>query len=343
MNETTIGLIGAGAIGRAHLTGAAQTQGVKIVGVADPSPAAAELAREFGVPHFTDHRAMLDTLNPDGAINATPNTLHVPISLEWMAEGKPVLVEKPVADTVEEGRRLAAYSEKTGIPVLVGHHRRHNPILRKAREMVREGHLGRLVSATVMATFLKPDSYFEQTWRRSAGGGPVLINLIHEIDLIRFVCGEVVSLQALTSNATRGFEVEDTAAILLRLENGAVATITLSDTAAAPWSWDLSSGENPAFPQTQAESHFICGTNASMALPTLRTWGYAGERGWFQPMVQGFAGYDAGNPYAEQLRHFGAVIRKEEMPITDARDGSRTLEITNTVLKASKTGEIIHF
>ena len=80
-------------------------------------------------------------------------------------------------------------------------------------------------------------------WRRSRGGGPILINLIHEIDLIRFVCGEIASVQAFTSNAVRGFEVEDTAAVLLRLTNGALATDSLSDTAVAPWTWDLASGE----------------------------------------------------------------------------------------------------
>lgn len=344
MTMQTIGLIGAGAIGRAHLNGALQAGGgVKIVGVADPSPAAADLAREFGIPHFADHRALLDTLNPDAAVIGTPNRLHVPIALEWIAACKPVLVEKPVADTTEEGHRLAEASAKADVPVLVGHHRRHNPIVRRARELVRSGVLGRLVSATVMATFLKPDDYFAQAWRRSAGGGPVLINLIHEIDLLRFVCGEVVTLQALTSNAVRGFEIEDTAAAMLRLENGAIANITLSDTAAAPWSWDLASGESAAFAKSEAESHFLCGTEGAVALPSLRTWRYTGERGWFHPLSQDSAAVDAANPYALQLRHFGAVIRREEAPITDALDATRTLEVTLAVLSAGKSGGVARF
>ncbi|NML47452.1 Gfo/Idh/MocA family oxidoreductase [Ramlibacter sp. G-1-2-2] len=340
---TTIGLIGAGAIGRAHLGGAAQAAGVRIVGVADPSPAAAELAREFGLPHFEDQRALRDALQPDGAVIATPNALHVPLALEWIAAGRPVLVEKPVAVTVEEGRQLARAAADAGVPVLVGHHRRHNPVLQKARALVQGGALGRLVCASVMAAFLKPDAYFEQAWRRSNAGGPVLINLIHEIDLLRFVCGEIRSLQALTSNAVRGFEVEDSAATLLRLENDALATIQLSDTAAAPWSWDLASGESPVFARSDTESHFLCGTEASLALPTLRSWRYPGERGWFHPLEQSRVAFEPGNPYVEQMRHFGAVIRREEAPLTDAADATRTLEVTLAVRQAARSGEVIRF
>ena len=340
---TTVALIGAGAIGRAHLTGAAEAEGVQIVGVADPSPAAEALAREFGVPHFTDHRALNDALHPDGAVIATPNTLHVPIALEWIAQGKAVLVEKPVAGTVAEGHRLAQAASEAKVPVLVGHHRRHNPTIRRARELVQSGALGRLVCATVLATFLKPDSYFEQAWRRTAGGGPVLINLIHEIDLLRFVCGEVTSLQALTSNAVRSFEVEDTAAMMLRLANGAVANIMLSDTAAAPWSWDLSSGENPAFAKSNGESHLLSGTEGSLALPTLRMWNYAGERGWNHPLLTKSEAVAAANPYVEQMRHFGAVIRREEHPVIDALDATRTLEVTMAVRQAAQSGALVHF
>ena len=345
-SSSRVALIGAGAIGRAHLLGAQGAQGVAIVAVADPSEAAKGLASEFRVPWFPDHHALEAAVEIDGAIVATPNALHVSIALDFLERGKAVLVEKPIAGTVEQGRELALAAHRLDVPVLVGHHRRHNPLVLRARELVAQGRLGRLVSATVLATFLKPDSYFDQTWRRTQEAGPVLINLIHEIDLLRFICGEVLSVQAVTSNAVRGFDVEDTAAVVLQLRNGAVATLTLSDAAATPWAWDLVSGENPAFARATdgpADSHFLCGTEGSLTLPSLRLWRYAGKRGWAEPLTSTIETSVSADPYIEQIRHFGAVIRRDELPLTDALDGTRTLEVTMAVREAALGGKKVIF
>ncbi|SMG56041.1 Gfo/Idh/MocA family protein [Paraburkholderia susongensis] len=343
MSDLKIGLIGAGAIGRAHLAGAAGAEGVEIVGIADPNPAAQALAAEFSIPWFSGHRALLDKTRPDGAIVATPNALHVPISMELIAAGIAVLVEKPITDSVDDGLRLAQAAAQARVPLLVGHHRRHNPIIRAARSLVQDGQLGRLVCATVLATFLKPDAYFDETWRRTKAAGPVLINLIHEIDLLRFVCGEIACIQAVTSNSIRGFEVEDTAVTLVRFESGAVGTISLSDTVASPWSWDTASGENAAFPRNDVESHFLCGTDASVALPTLRMWRYPSERGWFHPLRDEMVRFETVNPYVEQMRHFGAVMRGEEPPVCDGFDATKTLRITAAVRQAAQLGSAVVF
>ncbi|MBV9653553.1 MAG: Gfo/Idh/MocA family oxidoreductase [Acetobacteraceae bacterium] len=341
MGTIRLALIGAGGIGRAHLHAAAETPGVSICAIADPNPAARAIADAFGKKLYPDHRALLDAEQPDGVIIATPNALHVPVALDCVSRGVPVLVEKPVADTMEAARLLLDAARKAGVPVLVGHHRRHNRIIRRARRLVQEGALGRLVAVSALALFLKPDGYFDVAWRKSAAGGPVLINLIHEIDMLRFVCGEIVSVGAATSNEVRRFAVEDTASIILRLENGALATVILSDTAASPWSWDVASGESSTLYKTNADSHFLCGTEGSLTLPSLTLWRYPGARGWGQPILAESMAVAPGNPYAEQLRHFAAVIRREEAPLTSADDGSRTLAATLAVKRAAGSGEIV--
>ena len=150
-------------------------------------------------------------------------------------------------------------------------------------------------------------------------------------------------MQAATSNAVRGFPVEDTAAAVLRLQNGALATISLSDTAVAPWSWDLASGENPNFPAQPAPvtTHFLSGTNGSLTLPGLELWSYAGERSWLSPISRVSLPVERSSPYMAQLKHFCRVIRRQEAPLITAADATNTLRATLAIAEAARTGRSV--
>lgn len=343
MSKMNVAVIGAGAIGRMHIDIAQRHDSVAIAAIADPSDAARELARARGIPWFSDYRDMLPAVRPSAAIVATPNATHVAVAIDCMAYGVPVLVEKPIADTVDEARHLCEAAERAGLPLLVGHHRRYNPIMRTAREIMDSGQLGKPVAATVMATFLKPDAYFDMEWRRRPGGGPILINLIHEIDMLRVLLGNIASLQAIKSNATRGFAVEDTATVMLRFRNGALGTITVSDTAASPWSWDLASGEAAHYPRQNVDSHFITGSDGAMTLPRLEIWNYRQQRGWHEPLTHERTTLHQGNPYVEQLRHLRAVVEGKEAPICSGVDATHTLEATLAVHTAAETNQPVVF
>ncbi len=341
MTTTQIALFGAGAIGKTHIDRLMRTEGVALAAIADPTEAGRQLAAGLGVPWFADHRALLDTLRPQGAIVATPNPTHVPMAIDCLVRGVAALVEKPVADTVAEAQVLVDAQARSGVPVLVGHHRRHNPVNRRAREIVQAGRLGRLVSANVMATFLKPQAYFDVAWRREPGGGPVLINLIHEIDMLRFLLGEVARVQAIASHAVRGFAVEDTAAAVLRFASGALGTVVLSDTAAAPWCWDFCAGEQSQYPRQPVQSHFITGTHGSLSLPDLSLWHYLGERSWHAELTREQTQVHQADPYTRQLLHFAAVIEGREAPLCSALDGLRTLQATLAVTEAAQSGQAV--
>src|SRR4030095_9423361 len=102
-----------------------------------------------------------------------------------LQRGAAVLVEKPIADTLDDARRICEAARSAKLPAMVGHQRRHTPIMQRAKQMVAAGKLGHPVCLTAMSTWLKPAEYFETAWRRHKGGGPVLINLIHDIDQLR--------------------------------------------------------------------------------------------------------------------------------------------------------------
>ena len=165
--------------------------------------------------------------------------------------------------------------------------------------------LGRLVGVNVIWCVRKPEAYFDAAWRTQAGGGPVLINLIHEIDLLRFICGEISEVMALSANAVRGFEVEDSASVTLRFENGALGTILMSDTAPSPWSWERASGENhPTFPENQENPSRFFGTEASMEFPRLKIWRYEGALDWRSPIMAEAVSLPEVDVYDEQIAHF---------------------------------------
>lgn len=336
-----IGVAGAGLIGRRHIELIQASGDCVLAGIADPSPAAKDCAQALNVPCYPDHRALLAQQKPDGLVIASPNTLHLPMALDCAEAGVPALIEKPVTETVAAAQRLCAAVKRTGVPMLVGHHRRHNPIIKSARETVASGKLGQLTAVVGLWLLKKPDDYFDVAWRREPGGGPLLINLIHDIDNLRFVCGEIVEVQALTSNKVRGFAVEDTAALLLRFANGALGTVTVSDATPAPWSWELTAGENAAYPKQDQPCYVFAGTNASLSVPTMELWSYSQNPGWHAPLSRNpvaVAGYD---PLVEQLRHFLAVIAGRELPLISVEDGMGTLAVVEAVGEAARTGQKI--
>ena len=314
--------------------------GCELAALADPSPNAAALAAEAGVPLYPRLEELLSAQQPDGVILATPNTLHVPGALACIAAGVSALVEKPVADSLDDALHLVAAVEASGVPVLVGHHRRHSAILERAQAVIACGQLGKLVAVTASATFYKPDSYFEAgPWRKQAGGGPILINLIHEVDNLRALLGEIVEVQAFSSNTTRGFEVEDTVAINLRFAHGALGTFMLSDTAASPRSWEQTSAENKSYDHHgEQDCYVIAGTRGSLAVPTMRLLSYGGEASWWQRMQREQLPLPDADPLARQLVHFCAVIRREVQPRVTVRDAARTLAVTLAVSRAARSG-----
>ncbi|WP_244817154.1 Gfo/Idh/MocA family protein [Caballeronia sp. Lep1P3] len=335
MSKKRLAVAGAGAIGRMHVERARLHPDCEVVAVADPSSEARAWVEAQGVRWFATVEAMLDAAQPDGVIVATPNATHLEAGRTCIAHGITLLVEKPITDCVVQARELVDAARDANVPLMVGHQRRHSPILKRARDIVRSGRLGQPVSASALATFYKPAAYFDVDWRRKPGGGPVLINLIHDIDMMRFLLGEIVEVQALTSNKVRGFDVEDTAAVLLRFENGALGTLTVSDCAVSPWNWDLAAGEAAHYPRQNVNTHFLSGTDASLSLPLLEIWDYRGGKGWHDPLTVERTAPHFGDPYHEQLRHFAAVIDGKEAPLCSGDDGARTLAVTLAVHRSA--------
>src|SRR3954449_12294431 len=337
-----IAVAGAGLIGRRHIEEIAASSTAQLAAVVDPGPAAAEVADRFGVPLYPSLRGLFDAEKPDGIILATPNQLHVDLGLQCVAVGVPVIVEKPIGDTVEGATRLVEAAEAAGVPLLTGHHRNYSPVMATAREIVQSGVLGPIVAVVGTALFAKPDDYFDVGggWRREPGGGPILLNLIHEVNNLQSLVGDVVRVQATTSSATRGFPVEDTAAMVFTFAGGALGTFLLSDAAASPRSWEQTSGENTSYAAYPDEDcYHLAGTHGSLSVPTMRLRVFRGSRSWWEPFEFTTVDLQRSDPLANQVAPFAAGIRGEGEPRCTGRDGLKTLQVVDAVVESARTGQ----
>jgi predicted dehydrogenase len=161
---------------------------------------------------------------------------------------------------------------------------------------------------------------------------------------LRAMVGEIVAVQAFASNATRGFEVEDTVAINLRFANGALGAFVLSDTGASPKSWEQTSQENKAYPTYEDEDAYtIIGTDGSLGVPTMRLRHYERkeERSWYKPFTTRTEPVRREDPLANQIEHFAAVVRGEAEPLVTCRDGLQNLRVTDAIVEAARTGRVV--
>jgi len=345
MHRLKIAVAGAGLIGRTHIELVRNSETCELTAIVDPVDDARAVATAAGVPLFGCLGDLFDQKRADAVILATPNALHVEQALECIAAGVPALIEKPVAHDLAEGERLLARAETAGVPLLVGHHRVHSPIMATATKLVRQGVLGDLVAVGGSALFYKPDDYFDAApWRRQAGGGPILINLVHEIGNLRQLCGEIEAVQAMASSARRGFPVEDTVAISLRFASGALGSFLLSDCAASARSWEQTAKENPSYAAYPDEDcYHLAGTEGSLSIPTMRLkrYGRPVDRSWWQRMEASFVDFERQDPLALQLAHFCDVIRGAAEPKVTVRDGLQNLRVVEAIREAARTGAMI--
>ncbi|MXU66136.1 Gfo/Idh/MocA family protein [Oceanomicrobium pacificus] len=324
-----IALVGAGLMGRQHLGAIARSPRARLSVLVDPSGDAEALATEAGAAWA----GTLDAVDParaDAAIIASPTPLHAAHAAPFIAAGKPVLIEKPLADSRAAAQDLLD-AEARGARILLGFHRRHGGAAALATELLRSGTLGQPVAAEASCWLCKPDDYFDTAWRVGPGGGPIAINLVHDLDLFCSWFGPPARVSAMAGAAVRGLGVEDTATVQLAFRSGLLATFTVSDAIAAPWSYELTAGENPAYPQTGEGSYRIGGTLGALELPSGRFWSHVGARSWWAPMEMQELDVPDGDPLDRQFEHFCDVIEGKTAPKVTAADGWTNLALLDAI------------
>ena len=242
-------IIGCGDVSIVHFEALAGMDDAELVAVCDTDPERRAAAQEaHGVPGFEDYRDMLEVAAPDVVHITTPHHEHAAIAIDCLRRGVNVVLEKPLAHTLAEGERLLAAAAESTARIGLCFQNRYNAPVQEMRRLLDSGELGKVLgaSATVM-WHRNADYYLDRPWRGSwgGGGGGLMMNqAIHTVDLLQWLVGDVVSLSGSASTHALGdaIEVEDTAEFAAIHSNGArsVFYATLANTVNAPVTLDIS-------------------------------------------------------------------------------------------------------
>ncbi len=225
------GIVGCGVIGPVHAEAIASLPDAQLVSVVDLNPKKAQkLASQYGATPYTHLQHMLDSERVDVVIICTPSGLHGELACQVMHSGRHVIVEKPVEITREAIDEMLRVQQETGVKLAVISQHRFDPSSRQVHDLVEEQAFGRLVLGNAIVPWWRSQQYYDSgdwrgTWELD-GGGVLMNQTIHSIDLLQWLMGPVKSVCGYTNTLVHRMETEDVAVAVLRFVNGALGTIT---------------------------------------------------------------------------------------------------------------------
>ena len=224
-------LVGCGRISKRHaeLLGHGEIANARLAGVCDiVREKAQKLGNQFNVPSFDDMHEMVKSADPDVLVVLTESGNHAKHVIELAPHGKHIVVEKPMALTLDDADDMIAACQAAGVKLFVVKQNRFNVPVQKAREALEAGRFGKMVMGTVRVRWCRPQAYYDQDpWRGTwAMDGGVLTNQAsHHVDLLEWMMGDVDSVFAMTRTALVDIEAEDTAVVVLKFHSGALGVI----------------------------------------------------------------------------------------------------------------------
>jgi UDP-N-acetyl-2-amino-2-deoxyglucuronate dehydrogenase len=349
--KVRFGILGCGVIGPHHARAISGLEGAELVAVADVVPELAdELAGEYGCSSHSSLGEMLSGVELDAVCVCTPSGMHAGDAIAALEAGKHVVIEKPVDVTLEAADRLLGVQRATGGKVAVVSQHRFDAATLAVHRAISTRQFGRLTTGSAEVRWWRSQSYYDSggwrgTWELDGGG--VLINqAIHSIDLLQWLMGSVVEVYAYTGLlAHERIEVEDTAVAILKFESGALGTI-VATTAAYPGltariavhgdkgSAVIDDDELVYFHAAgvgkEAEAY---GGGENQAERVMEEYGGGSRRPG--------AGADPGSlsmAHRDQIADFVRAVKEEREPSINVEEGRKPLAIIAGIYESARTG-----
>ena len=244
----TAAVIGCGDVSVVHFDALESLLGVLLVGVCDTDPKRLATAMTtHDVPGYGDHLTLLEVVRPDVVHICTPHNQHAAVAMDCLERGVHVILEKPLAHTLDEGRRLVEVAERGSAKIAVCLQNRYNPPVQAMHRMLSSGELGRVLGGAATVLWYRDADYYQsRPWRgtwQGSGGGLLMNQAIHTVDLLQWLLGDVTGVSGHVSTRVLGdaIEVEDTAEFVLEHQGGArsVFYATLANVVNAPVTLDI--------------------------------------------------------------------------------------------------------
>jgi UDP-N-acetyl-2-amino-2-deoxyglucuronate dehydrogenase len=334
------GLVGCGRIAKRHaeLLGLGQIPGASLAAVCDIVPARAKaIGERFGVPSFTDMDTMMQSGLCDAVSVLTPSGDHADHVTRLAVHRKPILVEKPMALTLEDADRIIWSCAEAGIPLFVVKQNRFNVPVVKLREALEGGRFGRLVMGTIRVRWCRTQAYYAQdSWRGTwqMDGGVLTNQASHHVDLLQWMMGEVDRVYARSTTALVDTEAEDTAVAILRFKSGALGTIEAT-TATRPR--DLEGSISVLGERGSVEV-------GGFAVNEMRVWQFAEPQPGDDTIMERFS-VNPPNVYGfghqAYYEHVVGCLQRGLAPLVDGLEGKKSLQLLHSLYESIETGREI--
>jgi predicted dehydrogenase len=320
-------VIGLGAMGANHARVLAEIPGVQLVAVADPDESRARTAG--AAASFADHRRLLDDARPDFVTIAVPTRAHAAVAEDVIARGVPLLVEKPLATTLDEGRRLRDLAASARVPLAVGHIERFNPAVIELKRRLDAGELGRVYQVHARRVGPFP--------ARVRDVGVVLDLAPHDIDVMRFLLGsDVVRVQAETEQRINT-DHEDMLAGLLRFDNGVVGVLDVNWLTPTKIRELSVLGERGMFVVDYLSRDLTFYENDDHPRGVPPGWAAQHLKGVSEGAVHRIP-IDKREPLRVELEAFVAAVRGDEPVAVTAADGIAAMAAAEALVAAARSG-----
>jgi UDP-N-acetyl-2-amino-2-deoxyglucuronate dehydrogenase len=330
------GIVGCGHIAKKHVQAIANVEGAVLTAVCDTNE---ERLQEFvtdGISGFSDLKEMLEADVVDVVSICTPSGLHKPLAIQVAEAKKHVIVEKPMALTLEDANAMIDACERNGVKMAVVHPNRFRPAIRELRKQIEKGAFGKLGHANATVRWNRNQAYYDQAaWRgtKAMDGGVLMNQAIHNMDLLLWMMGDIEEVSTYDATRIRDIEAEDTSVSVIRFKNGALGVLEAAVT---------------IYPKNLEESLAIFGETGTAVIGGsnanwIKTWDFADmtdeEK---QQIIEAIEKDPFGIPGHQCIiQDMTDAIVQDRTPIVSGQEGREALAFVIACQQSAETGKAV--